>query len=120
MAYAQGKYSRAICDRCGFDIPYLDLRKEWTGFKVCGECYEPKQPQLTPSRNTTDPESLHQPRPTIPAPTTGQGYVIVGNPVDANGVSSPIMWAQNSDTIGSMYNMPTLTSNVGDVTVSVS
>ena len=64
MAYAQGKYSRAICDRCGFDIPYLDLRKEWTGFKVCGECYEPKQPQLTPARNTTDPESLHQPRPT--------------------------------------------------------
>ena len=33
MAYAQGKYARAICDRCGFDIPYLDLRKEWTGFK---------------------------------------------------------------------------------------
>ena len=27
MAYAQGKYARAICDRCGFDVPYLDLKK---------------------------------------------------------------------------------------------
>ena len=62
---------------------------------------------------------LIQPRPTNPAPTTGEGYVIVSNPKDSAGVSSPIMWAQNSDTIGSMYNMSTLTGSVGSVTVSV-
>ena len=118
MAYAQGKYARAICDRCGFDIPYLDLRKEWTGFKVCGECYEPKSPQLDPPHNIADPEALYQPRPTISAPTTGQGYAIVSNPKDSNGVSSPIMWAQNSDTIGSMYNMSALSGSVGEVTIS--
>ncbi len=118
MAYAQGKYARAICDRCGFDVPYSELRKEWTGFKVCGECYEPKSPQLEPSHHVTDPESLYQPRPTNPAPTTGQGYAIVSNPKNSAGISSPIMWAQNSDTIGSMYNMSALSGNVGEVTIS--
>jgi hypothetical protein len=118
MAYAQGKYARAICDRCGFDVPYLDLKKEWTGFKVCSECYEPKSPQLEPSHQVTDPESLHQPRPTIPAPTTGQGHVIISNPKNSLGVSSPIMWAENSDTIGSMYNMSALSGSVGEVTLS--
>ena len=117
MAYAQGKYARAICDRCGFDVPYSELRKEWTGFKVCGECYEPKSPQLDPP-HVTDPESLYQPRPTNPAPTTGQGYAIVSNPKNSAGISSPIMWAQNSDTIGSMYNMSALSGNVGEVTIS--
>ncbi len=120
MAYAQGKFSRAICDRCGFDYPYLELRKEWTGFKVCGECYEPKHPQLDPPHNIADPEALYQPRPTISAPTTGQGYVIVGNPKDSNGVTSPIMWAQNSDTIGSMYLVDTATSTLGTITVTTS
>ena len=120
MAYAQGKFSRAICDRCGFDYPYLDLRKEWTGFKVCGECYEPKHPQLDPPHNIADPEAIYQPRPTISAPTTGQGYVIVSNPKDSNGVTSPIMWAQNSDTIGSMYLVDTATSTLGTITVTTS
>jgi len=118
MAYAQGKYARAICDRCGFDVAYSELKKEWTGFKVCNECYEPKSPQLEPSHQITDPESLEQPRPTNPEPTTGQGYAIVSNPKDSLGVSSPIMWAENSDTIGSMYNMSALNGDVGEVTIS--
>ena len=118
MAYAQGKYARAICDRCGFDVAYSELKKEWTGFKVCNECYEPKSPQLEPSHQITDPESLEQPRPTNPEPTTGQGYAIVSNPKDSLGVSSPIMWAENSDMIGSMYNMSALNGGVGEVTIS--
>jgi len=118
MAYAQGKYARAICDRCGFDVAYSELKKEWTGFKVCNECYEPKSPQLEPFHQITDPESLEQPRPTNPEPTTGQGYAIVSNPKDSLGVSSPIMWAENSDTIGSMYNMSALNGDVGEVTIS--
>ena len=119
MAYAQGKYSRGICDRCGFDYPYLDLRKEWTGFKVCGECYEPKHPQLEPTHNVSDPEALYQPRPTVTAPVGQQGFVRVSNPKDNNGVSSPIMWAQNSDTIGSMYLVDKASASLGTVTVTV-
>ena len=48
MSYASGKYAVAICDRCGFQYKYSQLRKEWTGFRVCAECYEPKSPQLEP------------------------------------------------------------------------
>ena len=65
MAYAIGLYSKAICDRCGFRYDYLDLRQEWTGFKVCPECYEPKHPQLEPVHHPADPQALHQPRPDV-------------------------------------------------------
>jgi len=63
MAFASGKYALAICDRCGFQYPYLDLKKEWTGFKTCPECYEPKHPQLEPKRNVGDRIALREPRP---------------------------------------------------------
>jgi|TARA_R100001510_G_scaffold23563_1_gene20743 hypothetical protein len=119
MAYAQGKYSRAICDRCGFDVAYSDLRKEWTGFKVCHECFEPKHPQLEPPHHATDPEALHEPRPTIPAPTTGQGFVIINNPVDSAGVSSPVMQVNYNDPIGALYNLSALDGDVGSVTVTL-
>jgi NAD-dependent SIR2 family protein deacetylase len=62
MAYAVGKYSEAICDRCGFQYPYLKLREEWNGFKVCPECYEPKHPQLDPVLTPVDPQALYKPR----------------------------------------------------------
>jgi hypothetical protein len=63
MTYAAGKHALAICDRCGFSKKYSKLIKEWTGFKVCSECYEPKNPQLNPPRNVADPEALKSPRP---------------------------------------------------------
>jgi NAD-dependent SIR2 family protein deacetylase len=65
MAYALGKYSQAICDRCGFQYPYLDLRQEWNNFKVCPECYESKARQLEPTQTGSDPEALFQPRPDV-------------------------------------------------------
>ena len=117
MPYALGTHSRAICDRCGFNYPYLELKKEWTGFKVCSECFEIKPPQLEPSPHRVDPEALREPRPSVAAPTTGYGIVRVSNPKDSNGVSSPIMWAENSDTIGSNFYTTTLTGEVGIVTI---
>ena len=65
MAYASGKYALAICDRCGFSKKYSKLIKEWTGFRVCSECYEPKNPQLKSPKNIADPEALKYPRPQI-------------------------------------------------------
>jgi hypothetical protein len=36
----------AICDRCGEKRWNYDLRKEWTGLRVCKfECWEPRHPQ---------------------------------------------------------------------------
>jgi len=54
--YAVGKYAQAICDRCGQQYYLKELKKEWTGMKVCQECYEPKHPQL-----------LFEPRPQQPS-----------------------------------------------------
>jgi len=68
MAYALGKYAQAICDRCGFQYPYLDLREEWNNFKVCPECYEPKARQLEPTQTGADAEALFQPRPDVQEP----------------------------------------------------
>jgi NAD-dependent SIR2 family protein deacetylase len=61
--YATGKFSYAICDQCGWQFKYYVLKKEWTGFKVCDECYEPKHPQLEPKRGINEPIALFEPRP---------------------------------------------------------
>lgn len=61
--FANGSYSIAICDRCGFQYPYLTLKKEWNGFKTCIECWEPKHPQLDPIFPPTEPQAIVQPRP---------------------------------------------------------
>jgi len=61
--YASGKFAIALCDQCGQRFKLSELIKEWTGFKVCDECYEPKHPQLEPKRNITEPQALYQPRP---------------------------------------------------------
>lgn len=55
---ATGKYAKGECQRCGWPWPLLELRKEWTGYKVCPDCYEPKHPQLYPRRHEPDAESL--------------------------------------------------------------
>ncbi len=76
-AYETGIHSEAICDRCGQRFKYLDLKKEWTGFKVCPECYEPKAPQLYPLPALTEPQALYEPRPDVRATMT----VLVGQSV---------------------------------------
>ena len=37
--------SKAVCERCGFDMHQSDLRKEWTNAMVCGDCLDPRHPQ---------------------------------------------------------------------------
>jgi len=119
MAYASGKHSLARCDRCGFVYGYLELKKEWNNLRVCQECYEPKHPQLDPKTQRVDPEALRNPRPTEPVPTLHLGKVIVSNPVDIHGVSSPIMWAENSNTIGSQFTMTEVAGSLGEVNIVV-
>ena len=63
MPYAVGKHAIALCDRCGFQVPYLSLKEEWNGNRVCKECYEPKHPQLEPKGKRADAEALRHPRP---------------------------------------------------------
>ena len=108
MTYALGKYANAICDRCGQQYPYLTLKKEWTGFKVCIECYEPKHPQLEPKRNISDPQALLQPRPDAPAGID----VYAGAPGDSAFTSTGMQPNTNNALIGG--------GSVGTVTVTTS
>ena len=61
MAYALGKFAKALCDRCGFEYKLNELKQEWNGLKTCPDCYEPKHPQLEPLTATADPEALYRP-----------------------------------------------------------
>lgn len=36
---------KALCDRCGFVFPASELRKEWTGLRVCSKDFESRHPQ---------------------------------------------------------------------------
>jgi len=110
MAFASGKYAIAICDRCGFQYKYLTLKKEWTGFRVCSECYEPKHPQLEPIHNVSDPEALRFPRPNLsPDVVAGAGVV---KTIDDNQ-----MMSTTGDPIGSEFSIDGATGSVGIVTV---
>lgn len=42
--FAKGAWN-AICDRCGFEFKSFKLRQEWTGLRVCHDCYEVRHPQ---------------------------------------------------------------------------
>ena len=77
MSFAVGVKSQAICDRCGYQYPYLELKKEWNGLLVCPECYEPKAPQLYPLPAITEPQALYEPRPDVKATMS----VVVGQTV---------------------------------------
>ena len=63
MAYASGKHALGICDRCGWQCKYLDMKKEWTGMLVGFDEFEQKHPQLKPVRSFSDPQALKNPRP---------------------------------------------------------
>lgn len=76
MAFATGKFSYGLCDYCGQRYPYLTLKKNWRGFMVCPDDYEPKEPQLFPLRFTGDSIALRDPRPDRTEPVT----VFVGTP----------------------------------------
>lgn len=45
MTYRPGAV-RAICDRCGFEYPLSELRKEWTGLMVCRSDFDRKPAEL--------------------------------------------------------------------------
>lgn len=85
--YASGKFAIALCDQCGQRYKLLTLIKDWKGFKVCPECYEPKHPQLEPKRNITEPQAQYQPRPEARMPVT----IFIGETSDTSFASIGMM-----------------------------
>ena len=62
MAYARGKYAKAISDRSGMAFPYNEMVKEWNGMLVHKSEFEPKHPQLEPKPHGGDAEALRDAR----------------------------------------------------------
>lgn len=66
--FASGKYSIAMCDRCGQQYKLKQLRKltiktKQVSIKVCPECWEPDQPQLQLGMYpVNDPQAVREPR----------------------------------------------------------
>ena len=63
MSYASGKKSWGISDRSGRRYRLKDMKKEWTGSLVGPDEFEPKHPQLFPTRSFSDPQALRNARP---------------------------------------------------------
>jgi hypothetical protein len=81
MAFATGKFSFGLCDYCGQRYSYNTLRKNWRGFMVCPDDYEPKEPQLYPLKYRGDAIALKDPRVDRVEPVT----IYLGTP----GFSAP-------------------------------
>ena len=47
VGYFMGQ-SLGDCQRCGRTMFTSEINKEWTGFQVCGDCHDPRPPQLSP------------------------------------------------------------------------
>ncbi len=120
MAYASGKYAKAICDRCGFSYPYLSMLTEWDHTRVCSECYEPKHPQLDPVHPPVDAEALWQPRPDVSLPQAQLGRITTRNPSDSviSQKGTNMMRFRDDPNIGSVFSGEQGKTALGDVTVS--
>ena len=136
--FASGKYSIAMCDRCGQQYKLKELRKlviktKQVTIKVCPECWEPDQPQLQLGMYpVNDPQAVREPRPDttyIMSGTTGL-QVLATNSVDVLASGYPaegsrnIQWGWNP-VGGASYFDEVLTPNylalaveIGTVTIS--
>ena len=112
MTHATGKYSYALCDYCGQRYPYQTLKKNWKGFMVCPEDYEPKEPQLDPLKYRGDAIALQNPRPDRTEPMT----VIVDNVggdtpfVTIAGSMQPALPAVSVEVVGTIGNVTVVIS----------
>ena len=95
--FSSGKYSIAECDRCGQRYKLKELRKltiktKQVNIKVCQECWEPDQPQLSLGMYpVNDPQAVREPRPDVSYTVSGgSGLQINGtNDRTEDGVGYP-------------------------------
>jgi hypothetical protein len=125
--FSSGKYSIAECDRCGQRYKLKQLRKltiktKQVSIKVCPECWEPDQPQLSLGLYpVNDPQAVREPRPDISYIVSGIGPT--GSP---EGGSRIIQWGWNpvggarADDAGLTPNNLAPAGQVGIVTVTTS
>lgn len=94
MAFASGKYAKGLCDRCGWEYKYLQLKVEkGTNLKVCPECNDfgysiVSHPQNYAPKDLSDNIALKNPRPENEAPegVFVFGQTSAGQPTDYVGI----------------------------------
>ena len=136
--YSSGKYSIAECDRCGFRFKLKELRKltiktKQVSIKVCQNCWEPDQPQLSLGLYpVNDPQAVREPRPDVSYRQSGYSGLQLtetpGTSVDADGFpeggSRVFQWGwapvggASSNDVGLTPNALTSRGVVGIVTVT--
>lgn len=124
--FSSGKYSIAECDRCGQRYKLKELKKltikvKQVNIKVCPECWEPDQPQLSLGLYpVNDPQAVREPRPDTSYYQSGLGPD--GNPEGGSRVFqwgwAPVGGASFFDDALTPNNLAS-TTYVGNVTITV-
>ena len=133
--FASGKFSIAMCDRCGQQFKLKTLRKEIIKTKiydllVCAECWDPDHPQLLLGMYPVDdPQAVRNPRRDNTYKTAGTNSleINIANPEAgvSTGGSRDIQWGWNpvggsrADDVGLTPNYLVATTSVGTVTITV-
>jgi hypothetical protein len=124
--FSSGKYAIAECDRCGQRYMLTELKKlvvktHVVAIKVCPECWEPDQPQLSLGMYpVNDPQAVREPRPDTSYVTSG-----VGDDGYPSGGSRIIQWGWNPVGGSRQFdaaltpNNLALTVSIGTVTIAV-
>ena len=63
MAFARGKYAKAISDRSGTEFPYREMVREWNGMFVHKSEYESRHPQDEVHHYSVEGHGLRYARP---------------------------------------------------------
>ena len=122
---ASGKFSIAMCDRCGQQfklkkLKYEVIKTKLYQLKVCEECWDPDHPQLQLGMYPVDdPQAVREPRKDTTYVTSGvdvDGYS-AGGSRDIQWGWNPVGGASNFDA-GLTPNYLVATTSVGTVSVS--
>jgi hypothetical protein len=102
--YANGKYTIAECDRCGFRykrrvLKELTINEKPSNLQVCPQCWEPDHPQYKVGKYpVVDPQAIMNPRPDRSLSdtnvTTSSRYI--------PGTFNPLSGVQSSGTVGTV------------------
>ena len=124
MAFARGKFAKAVSDRSGLAFPYNEMVKEWNGSLVHYSEFEEKHPQLKPRKHTADPEALKNATPEFKLYGSDQLYNgSISTLEQALGIKASEKRIRGSFTLASGNTLATAltsTAALGSITISVS
>ena len=124
MAFARGKFAKAVSDRSGLAFPYNEMVKEWNGSLVHYSEFEEKHPQLEPRKHTADPEALRNAKPELKLHGSDQLYNgSISTLEQALGIKASEKRIRGSFTLATGTTLATAltsTAALGSITISVS